>query len=195
MRLSIQIRGPKMNQNLHNYIEERLRFSLSRFARHVLHVSVYLNETGGRQQTSWECRILVALPRNAHVVVTESAGMPRYALIDRAVERVQYAVKQFVKRRLARTRRRAQPAAEESMLYAQTGGLLPAAEQGRFQPSAEHAAGRRRGRRRSRTATTHRRSRRLDYASHSDSDWMLPAGHEAYDIRVEPTTAPFELEA
>jgi hypothetical protein len=104
MRLEMRRRGVNVNEELRDYLKDRLRLALGRFGRHISRVRLYLRDVNGpRGGPGKKCRIVVELPPRGRVVVTGTDPDIRAAIAGTA-SRAGLAVKRHVKRR--RTRRR-----------------------------------------------------------------------------------------
>ncbi len=110
MRLEIRRRGVVVNEELRDYLRERLRLALGRFGRHIDLVRAYLrDENGPRGGLDKKCRLVVELPRRGRVVVTAAHADVR-AAVAAAASRAGFAVKCRVQRWRARRRPPRRPA-------------------------------------------------------------------------------------
>lgn len=104
MRLEIRQRGMKVTEELRDHVRERLQLALGRFTRSIGRVRVYLRDVSGpRGGLSKKCRIVVELPRRGRVVVT-GVDADIFAAITRTASRTRFAVRRYLKQRLARRR-------------------------------------------------------------------------------------------
>ncbi len=102
MRLDIFGHGMDVSETLRTHVEQRLRFTLSRFGGRIARVVVRLGVlNASRGGTDTGCRITVSLVRLSQVIV-EDTDTDMCAAIDRAVDRAGRSIQ----RRLTRVRRR-----------------------------------------------------------------------------------------
>lgn len=105
MRLHIRRRGVVLDDFTRDYVKERLRAALGRFARYLTEVWVYLRDMNGpRGGVDKRCRVVVALPPAGRVVVS-GAGSELSSLLRGTADRARFAVRRHLKRRIARRRR------------------------------------------------------------------------------------------
>jgi ribosomal subunit interface protein len=101
MRLDIFGQGMDVSETLRTRVEQRLRYTLSRFGRRIVRVVVLLGVlNASRADTDTGCRITVSLVRLGQVIV-EDTDANMCAAIDRAVDRAG----RLVQLRLGRGRR------------------------------------------------------------------------------------------
>lgn len=117
MRLEIRQRGIKITAELRDHLRERLQLALGRFARSLSRVRVYLRDTIAPQGgSSKKCRMVAELPPRGRVVVT-GVDADLFTLIAQTANRVGFAVRRHVKRRLARRRPPRRPARVELVSF------------------------------------------------------------------------------
>jgi ribosomal subunit interface protein len=87
MRITVSGRGVDVMETLRDYVDQRLRFVLSRFGGQITRVGVGL--VGGqtvRGETCLQCRLTISLA-SGQKILAEVSDTDAYAAIDRAVER------------------------------------------------------------------------------------------------------------
>ncbi len=99
MRLNIKLRVAQAGQELHDAIERRVRFALSRFGNRIQRTEVVLADVNGmRGGVDQSCRLRVVLPALAPVVV-EVTDVEPLAAVGRAADRAARHVRDSVNRR------------------------------------------------------------------------------------------------
>jgi len=100
--------GFKLTDAIFGHVEARVGAALGVAARHLVRVTVRLDDVNGdRGGPDKRCRIVVTL-RQHRTVTVEDVGVDLYAVVDAAAHKARHAVVREVRRHVARARRDAQ---------------------------------------------------------------------------------------
>lgn len=107
MELQFHARGLGLGENLRNYTEQHLRFSLRRLDEHIRRIRVYVEDVNGpRGGIDKRCRVVAHISPSGTLVIEEMDGHVHEA-VDRAAGRLQRSVRRELKRQKARRGSRA----------------------------------------------------------------------------------------